>query len=90
MSAIRCAAIGAGSARNSSTSRSMPGQAGVSTWKPRAAYRCAQCSQLREVIQSPWMSTIVSTRPVGALMSSLPVPPLDGPRVPGLGAGNPV
>lgn len=39
----------------------MPGQAGAMTCMPRSVYRWAHPSQLRGVIQSPWISTTVST-----------------------------
>jgi hypothetical protein len=48
-----------GSAFNASTSTSIPGHAGARTLYPLSSYRSAQCSQLRGVIQSPWMSTMV-------------------------------
>ena len=50
---------GVGSAFSASTSTSMPGHAGASVLNPRLSARSIQCSQLRGVIQSPWMKTIV-------------------------------
>jgi hypothetical protein len=67
--------IGVGSRFSSSTVASIPGQAGARTRWPRLSYSPIHFSQLRGVIHSPWINTIVLvgsdigspfTRPDGA------------------------